>query len=194
MRKSAELNPLMEPLSALKELLEDGGYRWMIIGGVAASLLGKPRFTADVDVVALIEDEDLPVILKTAKKLGFKPRIKGAAEFALKNRVLLLIHVKTGINVDLSMGLLPFEKDAVKRSRRLKISDISFNLPTPEDLIILKAVAHRARDMEDIKEVIKVHPKIDKRYIANTVKEFAGVLEMPEIWRDIKSILYPHPR
>ena len=189
MRKLTELTPFLEPLSLLKILLERTGCQWMLIGGVAASLLGKPRFTADVDAVVLIEDKELSKLLKAAKRLGFKARIKYAAEFAQKNRVLLLKHTKTGINVDLSLGLLPFEREAIKRSKRFKIADIAFNLPTPEDLIIFKAVAHRPQDLEDIREIIKIHTRVNKKYIKKTVKEFAGALEMPEIWEDIASIV-----
>ncbi len=194
MKKPAELKPLLEPLSVLKRLLEETGCQWMIIGGVAASLLGKPRFTADVDAVALIEDKKLSNLLKVAKRLGFKARIKDAVEFAQKNRVLLFKHTKTGINVDLSLGLLPFEKEAIKRSKRFKIANITFNLPTPEDLIIFKAVAHRPRDIEDIAEIVKIHTKVNKKYIKKIVKEFARALEMPEIWQDIESILTKCPR
>lgn len=189
MKKPAELKPLLEPLCALKKLLEKAGCQWMLIGGVAASLLGKPRFTADIDTVVLIEDEEFANFIKSAKRLGFKARIKDVIEFAKKNRVLLLKHAKTGINVDLSLGLLPFEKEAIKRSKRFKIANITFNLPTPEDLIIFKAVAHRPRDIEDIREISKIHAKINKKYIRKTVKEFARVLGMPEIWQDIESFL-----
>ncbi len=189
MTKSTELNPLLEPLSVLNRLLERIGCQWMIIGGVAASLLGKPRFTADIDAVLLIDDKELSNLLESAKHLGFETRVKGAVEFAQKNKVLLLKHTKTGINVDLSLGLLPFEKKAIKRSKRFKIANITFNLPMPEDLIIFKAVAHRPIDIEDITEIVKIHPKINKKYIEKIVKEFACALEMPEIWQDIKSIL-----
>lgn len=189
MRKQAELKPLIAPLSGLKRLLEKSGCRWMIIGGVAASLLGKPRFTADVDAVALIEDKELSNLLKVAEHFGFKARIKDAVEFAQKNMVLLLRHTKTGINVDLSLGLLPFEKEAINRSKQFKIANITFNLPTPEDLIIFKAVAHRPRDIEDIREIVKIHPEMNKKHIERIVKEFARVLEMPEVWQDIKSII-----
>ncbi len=57
--------------------------------------------------------------------------------------------------MDLSLGLLPFEKQAIKRSKRFRIANIAFNLPTPEDLIIFKAVAHRPRDIEDIAEIAR---------------------------------------
>lgn len=189
MKGPAELKPILAPLAVLKRLLDETGCQWMIIGGVAASLLGKPRFTADVDAVALLEDNELSNLLEAAEQHGLKARIKDAAEFAQKNRVLLLKDTKTGISVDLSLGLLPFEKEAIKRSKRVKVADLMVNLPTAEDLIIFKAVAHRPRDLEDIAEIVKIHTKINKRRIKKIVKEFASVLEMPEIWQDIKSLL-----
>jgi predicted nucleotidyltransferase len=188
-RKSPELKPLLEPLFVLRKLLEEVGCQWMLIGGVAASLLGKPRFTADVDAVILIEDEKLANLLKLAKRLGFRPRIKDAVEFAQKNRVLLLNYTKTDINVDLALGLLPFEKEAIKRSKRYRIANITLNLPMPEDLIVFKAVAHRPIDIEDIREIVKINTKVNKKYIERIVKEFARALGMPKIWQDIKPIL-----
>lgn len=189
MRKPRELNPLLEPLSVLQRLFKKTKCQGMIIGGVAASLLGKPRFTADVDALILVKDEEIPSLLKEAKQLGFKARLKNPVEFARKNRVLLLKHVETGIDVDLSLGLLPFEREAIRRSKQIKIGNITFNLPTAEDLIIFKAVAHRPRDIEDIAEIIKIHTKVDKAYIKKVVKEFAHVLEMPEIWSDVENVI-----
>ena len=47
------LSPLIEPLAAVQRLLIRFHEKGVIIGGVAASLLGKPRLTADVDAVML---------------------------------------------------------------------------------------------------------------------------------------------
>ena len=44
--------PFAAPLTALKQVIDHFNQQGMIIGGVAASLLGKPRLTADVDAVS----------------------------------------------------------------------------------------------------------------------------------------------
>ena len=49
---------------------------------------------------------------------------------------------------------------------------------TPEDLIIMKAVAHRRQDMEDIQAVIERHPNLDRQRIRLWVQQFAEVLEL----------------
>ncbi len=68
MKVVSELKNLLKPLSSLEKLMKRAGCPWMIIGGVASGLLGKPRFTADIDTVILIEDKDVSDILRLAEK------------------------------------------------------------------------------------------------------------------------------
>ena len=51
MSRSDALQPLLPPLASIQRLLARFNERGMVIGGGAASLLGRPRLTADVDVV-----------------------------------------------------------------------------------------------------------------------------------------------
>jgi hypothetical protein len=62
-------------------------------------------------------------------------------------------------------------------------------LPTPEDLIIFKAVAHRPKDLLDIQAIIESHPGLDRERIKAWVTEFSRILEMPELWADIAGLL-----
>jgi hypothetical protein len=183
------LTPFLAPLQAIQDLLGAFGGRGVIIGGIAASLLGKPRFTADVDAVFLLELDEIPRLLQQASENGIQPRIANAEIFARKNRVVLLRHIASGIDIDISLGILPFENEMVEHSQSLKLGGLLLRLPIPEDLIILKAVAHRPQDMLDIESVIANHPALDKEYIRNWVQQFADALEMPELLDDISSRL-----
>jgi hypothetical protein len=66
---------------------------------------------------------------------------------------------------------------------------LQIRLPTPEDLIIMKAVAHRPKDLLDIEGIIQNHPNLDQQRIQNWVSQFADLLERPELWEDIASWL-----
>ncbi len=187
--KTKELEPLLEPLQALTELFRHFGCRGMVIGGIAVGLLGKPRFTADVDAVVFVDMDALPHFLKLAEDVGIVPRISDALAFARRHRVLLLRHEKSAVHVDLSLGLLPFEVEAVERGTIFRVGDLSFRIPTPEDLVVFKAVAHRSKDIEDIKAVITSHPDLDAARVERWVRDFAEVLEMPDLWEDIAPIL-----
>lgn len=93
------------------------------------------------------------------------------------------------LNVDISLGALPFEKEAIERSQLVKSGGVSFRIPTPEDLVIMKAIARRPKDYEDIRGIVSLHPDMDKRRIEHWVRQFASTLEMPEIWKDLREIL-----
>jgi len=137
----------------------------------------------------LLSVDDLPAFLEAAAQEGLEPRIPDALDFARRHRVLLLRHRESGINVDISLGILPFEQEAVERSQVHRIGSIELRLPTPEDFIIFKAVAHRPVDLEDIRAVIAKHPNLDRERIRGWVQAFAEVLEMPELWEDIAPLL-----
>lgn len=177
------------PLSELSKFLSKVKSKGVIIGGISAGLLGKPRFTADIDAVIQLDFERIEEFIKTADKFGFEPRIGNAAAFAQKSHVILLMHKKSGIKVDLSIGLLPFEMEVIKRSKLFTSGRLRINIPSPEDLIIMKAVSHRPKDIEDIRSIVNANPKLDISRIKYWLQEFSKVLEMPEIWNDIAVIL-----
>ena len=70
----------------------------MVIGGLAVSLIGSPRYTNDIDLVILDLDDRLPEVISRLKKLGIEPRIDDVEKFAKKSRVLLMRHSASGIN------------------------------------------------------------------------------------------------
>jgi len=183
------LQPFLAPLAALQRLLSRYGDRGLILGGIAVSLLGKPRLTVGVDALLLMTAEQIPEVLKTAREEGLIPRIDNADDFAKKQRVLLLRHQDSGTPIDILLGILPFEEEAVARSQVHQVGSLALRLPTPEDLIILKAVAHRPKVLLDIQTVFISNPNIDKRRIESWVHHFAEALEMPEIWDDLQKLL-----
>jgi predicted nucleotidyltransferase len=183
------LPSLIEPLGALQQLLGRFDNRGVIIGGIAASLLGQPRLTADLDAVILLSADDLAKLIEAAANEGMTTRIADAETFARKNRVLLLRHERSGINIDISLGILPFETEMVERGQEIVLGNLHVRLPTSEDLIIMKAVAHRPKDFEDIKAVSAAHPNLDKSRIQNWLEQFGTVLELPNLWNEIEKLL-----
>jgi len=173
----------------VQHLLTHFNEQGVIIGGIAASLLGTPRYTVDLDAVFLLGLDDIPHLLAEATKLGIEPRISDPIPFARKSRVLLLRHTASGTDIDLSLGILPFEHEMVERSSLVDLGTIQLRLPTPEDLIIMKAIAHRPKDLADIQAIAASHPEIEKDRIRNWVEQFGNALDLPELWREISQLL-----
>jgi hypothetical protein len=183
-----EIASFLAPLAALQRLLARFDNRGIVIGGIATSLLAKPRLTADVDALFLVHVDELPRLIAHAKDEGFETRIDNAERFARRHRVLLLSHVESSINLDISLGILPFEIEAVERATFYQVGNLTIRLPTPEDLIIFKAVAHRPKDILDIQAIVSSHTDLDIDRIRFWIQQFGHALEMPELWNDIADL------
>jgi predicted nucleotidyltransferase len=188
MKLDKSIEPFRATIEALQRLLARFDNRGVIIGGIAVGFLGKPRLTEDVDALFLLSVQEIPRFLKTARIENIQTRIPNAEEFARKNRVLLLQYSPTQTNIDISLGILPFEEEMVERGMVRSINVLSIRLPTPEDLIIMKAIAHRPKDLEDIRTIVDKNPKLDIDRIRQWVQSFGDVLEDPSLWDDIADL------
>ncbi len=161
----------------------------MIIGGVAASFLGRPRLTQDIDAVAMIPESDWGSTLSNAARFGIVPRIEGALEFARRSRVLLLRHESSRIDIDVVFGGLQFEREAIDRSQVHDVAGLQVRLPRVEDLIVMKAVARRPKDLQDIEGLLAAHAELDLAAVRRWVREFATAMTMPDMIDDLEKLI-----
>lgn len=186
---SPPIQPFIETLSDLVSLFKALEIPYVIIGGLAVSLLSRPRLTQDVDGLIEISVSQLDVFLARGREFNLEPRLKDALDFAKKRHVILFRHRKSGIGIDLSLAILPFQKEMMRRSKKVRLGRLALRVPTPEDVVITKAVAHRPRDLGDIEALLTLHPRMDFKRVRYWVKEFAKVLEMPEIVSDLERLI-----
>jgi len=180
-------------VSALRDMtvwLGAGQVPHTAIGGIAVALIAQPRMTQDVDTLVWLEHDRWKDFLQAGERYGFTPRLSDALEFAVTARVLLLRHEPSGINFDVSLGALPFELEMIERAVTVKVSDFEVKVPTPEDLIITKAVARRPKDIVDIEAILSAHPHLDVQRVRFWVREFAVALERPQLSEDLEALLH----
>lgn len=187
MAKTAKVLLPIAPLPDLMAWWHSQQTRGVLIGGLAASLLGRPRVTRDVDALVLLAEDRWPAFVAAGKKFGFLPRIAEVLAFASESRVLLFRHEPTGIDVDVALGSLEFEEEAVARAFEVTVAGVTIPLATPEDLIVMKAVASRDQDWLDIDGVLAAHPTLDMRRVRRWVRSFAQALEAPEVYDDLEN-------
>lgn len=154
---------------------------YCLIGGVAASLLGSARTTLDIDVLIDLEETRWESALAMAGKHGLAPRISDCLEFARQSRVLLLTHQPSGVDVDVVIAGLPFERELVHNAECLKIEMLMLRVARREDLIIMKAVAQRPRDMADIEGMLNSASHVDWPYIESWIQQFAQALDRSDM-------------
>jgi len=189
MSETKALAPLLAVLADLIAWLKASEVAGVVIGGLAASLLGRPRMTRGVEVLVVVDEGRWAGFLATGAKYGFVPRQSNTLAFAQESRVLLVHHEPSGLDADVVFGSLPFERETVARSVWVEVSGVLVPLPRPEDLIVLKAVAHRPQDLADIEAILAAQPRLNLRRVRRWVREFSEALSMPEILRDLETLL-----
>lgn len=156
-------------------------WRFCFIGGLAVQRWGEPRETVDVDLTLLTgfagERRFVDTLLER-----FAARIDDAAAFALENRVLLL-RAASGVGLDIALGGLPFEEEAVTRASDFRFpADVALRTCSAEDLLVLKAFADRPKDWVDIDGIlIRQTGHIDWDYVEAQLAPLAELKAAPDI-------------
>ena len=176
-------------LSSLVRWFNHQEVQYTLIGGVAVGLVAQPRATQDIDAVVWMDLDEAPTFIDSAEAFGFEARVSDALGFLRKNRVLLLRHRESKIGIDVSFGILPFEREMLERALQVDLGGTVVAVATPEDLIILKAVAHRKRDLIDIDNLLNVHPNVDQNRLRDWIRQFAEALDSPEILTDFERLI-----
>ena len=175
------MNPLFQAGLEFQQFIQERKWRFCFIGGIAVIRWGEVRITQDVDLSLLSgfgnEDTFVDSLLSQ-----FKSRISDAEEFALTNRVLLLL-ASNGVAVDISLAGLPFEQEMIERATLYSYApDCSLITCSAEDLVVLKAFANRGRDWLDIEGVlVRQATGLDFEYITDRLTPLCELKDAPEI-------------
>jgi predicted nucleotidyltransferase len=157
--------------------LNDQAIRYALIGGLAASIRGEPRVTADVDLV-IAADLDRALRLVAVLKDGkFEPLFAQVEEVVQQALILPLRHRTTRVKVDLAIGLSGFERQLIERAADVEIDGLRIPVATAEDLLIMKALAARPRDDQDaIGLIIAQGENLDWEYCLKTAKQLGDTI------------------
>ena len=150
---------------------------------------GQPRQTVDVDAVVWASLGAEKSFARSAGRF-FKHRFQGSEKTAVEQRILLLTN-EDGIDFDLSLGALDFEQRVINRASYWKIPNHGkIKTCSPEDLIVLKAIANRDQDWIDIQNVcIRQGKKLILKQINTELAELLEFVDEPEImgrWQAIR--------
>ncbi len=164
------------------------GWRYCIIGGMALLRWGEQRMTRDVDLTLLTgfggEEPFVAALLR-----AFEPLVPDAMAFALRNRVLP-IRTKAGFKVDIALGGLPFEEQAVARATDYRFAeDVVLRICSAEDLLVMKAFASRPQDWIDVEGIlIRQGSALDWPYVYANLEPLAAVKEQPELITQLRTL------
>ncbi|MFQ5678771.1 MAG: nucleotidyl transferase AbiEii/AbiGii toxin family protein [Gemmatimonadota bacterium] len=149
---------------------------FMLIGGQAVLLHGRPRLTEDIDLTLAVGPEDLARVLEACRNLDLQPLPADVESFVRETFVLPAAEPVTGIRIDFIFSTIPYERAAIARAVRVRLRGVEVPFATAEDLLLHKLFAGRPRDLEDAATIVRrQREKLDWQYLERWVGEFATV-------------------
>lgn len=167
-------------LKRLARALKSYRIPYMIVGGQAVLFYGYPRLTRDVDVTLGVDIDAWNRIEEVCRRADLKPLVKEPQVFLNQTRVLPTQDLRSSLRVDFIFSNTPYERQAVRKARRVRIGKVEVRMAALEDLLIHKLVAGRAVDIEDVRLLMtKRRGEMDVRYLRRWLKQFSelGILK-----------------
>lgn len=175
-------SPVAELLADLSRGFADAGIRWYLFGAQAAIVYGVARLTADVDVTASVPPglstaEWLPVV----ERCGFETRF-GDPHFVAQTRVVPVVHRLTGLPVDIVLAGPGLEEAFLERAVMRAVDDITVPVVDVSDLVILKVLAARPKDGDDLDALLAIHgAAIDTERVRHTLQLLESALGQSDL-------------
>ncbi len=164
-------------LVAIAKILNNLKIPYLITGGMAVLIWGRPRFTADIGIELKISD-----INKLKNALFVLGKANYIDENMMKDAIthngeFNFIHGESGVKVDFwVLKNEQFETSRMKRKIAKEINGQTVYFISPEDLIISKLqwrqISPSSRHMEDIESILKISGDIlDKEYLNRWIEK-----------------------
>ena len=168
---------LEAPLKDAVGFLDQRGYRYAVIGGIALAQWGFIRTTHDVDIKVLVPETNYAAMRNAIRAAFPEP----ARTHAPQNPLIVAVTIQDVI-VDFLLTIPGYEEQIIERAVSRDLGGWSIQVCSAEDLIIQKVVAGRDRDWLDVEELlIAQHDQLDQAYIEDWLSQFVEALQRPEI-------------
>lgn len=162
--------PVQQILLDTVSVIERLGIPYAIMGGFAARAWGLPRPTFDADIAVAVDADSLQQLFDALEREGFDVPSEHKSGFLdvvagfKKAKVNRFIdrHVW---HTDLFVVRGAFLGSALARARLATVEQRPVRVMAPEDIILLKLIAHRRKDLADVEEILAVCKDLDVSYL-----------------------------
>ncbi len=159
------------------EFLENEQVPFVVVGGLAASLQGEPRYTDDADFMITLSTTDVYRFAERAKAEGFdiEPDLAETQWRGSGFVRLWLGPAGRQTAVDLMACNSDFLREVAWRAHQVRCLGCEVPVATPEDMLLLKISAWRPKDIPDAVAIVDRHSDgLDVAYLNRWAEWFVS--------------------
>lgn len=188
-------SPVAELLDALGRALGSLGAPWYLFGAQAVLLYGGARLTADVDATVAAGDRPPGELVSVLERYGFAVRVPDVDAFVQRTRVLPLVHEVSALPLDLVLAGPGPEELFLGRARVHEIDGVTVPVAAPEDIVVMKILAGRPKDLEDAAVIVAAQAAhLDVGLARETLRTLEDALDRRDLTPVLEDILLRHRR
>jgi hypothetical protein len=160
----------------LADTLDRCGVEYAIGGAIALGFYAVPRATVDVDInVFTVPPDELPRALAALAEAGFAPdedeervRVRAMSEGQFRGTL-------GGMRVDVFVPALAYYADLATRRRQVVLLGRPLWILGPEDLVVLKMMFFRRKDLADVEAMLRDQRQaLDRGFVRAKLTELVG--------------------
>jgi len=152
--------------------LRAAGIDHAVGGALALGFYAEPRGTLDVDLNIFVDADEPGEALDALSAGGVAIDREHAITTIASRGDLFLRH--RGCRLDLFFNSIPFHASASRRTREVHLLGARVPILAPEDLIVLKLLFNRRKDVVDIERIVAAGSALDWSYIRHWLIECVG--------------------
>jgi len=159
-------------LGRLVRVLDQRKTDYALVGGLGVAVRGPVRATRDIDMVVSVPQIELPGLLKAVTEQGFSVDLDSAIRTWSEDH--LLEFALGAVRVDWIKAVLPVFERIVGRARWEDVGGAKIRVADAEGLLLLKLIAFRPRDQEDVRGILAANPgALDLDWVRGEWRELA---------------------
>jgi hypothetical protein len=156
--------------------MHERGWRWYVFGAQAVLAYGRPRLTADVDAAVDPQGTGPGDVVDALAAHGFTLRFPLSPEHLRDARLLPMVHPPSGMPLDLVLLRHGLDQEFLDRARPLDVGGVEVPVVSAEDLVAMKVLAGRRKDLEDVRGVlVEQGARLDVERIRSVLASMATV-------------------
>ena len=183
-------SPVADLLASLGAALAAVRVEWYLFGAQAAIVYGVARLTADVDITARVPPGlSNQALIEALAPEGFRLRFD-APMLVEHGRVLPFVHEATGLPVDIVLAGPGLEDEFFARAKLHDIDGVDVPVVEVSDLVVMKVLADRPKDIEDIVTLLRVQKaRIDRARVSRVLTMLESALGQSDLIPAFESAL-----